>query len=127
MKPIYFFFILILASCASTKTMTSLSSPIVTPVGDWDYAVTATPDGDFNGVLTISSSSASAYAAKMVSGTSEVTVEKFTFVKETNKITGEVQYNGMTVSLDATMVGDYLKGTMFAAGMDFPFTATRQK
>jgi len=126
---IYVFIILILASCASTKTTAPIATPVVapvTPVGNWDYLVTGTPDGDFKGVLAVSSS-AGAFSAKMISATGEVPVEKFTFIKETNKITGEVPYNGMVVGLDATLAGDQLKGAMFAGGMDFPFSATRKK
>ncbi len=140
-KLIYAIAIIILTSCATTKTTStvttaqattpSIAAPASTVVstvilGEWDYTVTGTPDGDFKGVLNISSS-ANTYAAKMISATGEVPVEKFAFVKETNKISGEVPYNGMSVGLDATLAGDQLTGTMFAGGMDFPFSATRRK
>jgi hypothetical protein len=138
---LYAFAILILASCATTKTTSTVTTtPAAKPastapaaavvstviLGDWDYTITGTPDGDFKGVLTISSA-ANVYVAKMVSATGEVPVEKFAFAKETNKITGEIPYNGMSIGLDATMTGEELRGTMFAGGMDFPFNATRKK
>ncbi len=118
---LYVFVILILASCASTKTM----API-TPVGDWDYSITGTPEGDFKGVLNITSTG-EVYTAKMISSNGTVPLEKVTYNKDTKKITGEIPYNGFMVALDATLNGDELIGGTEAGGMTFPFKATRKK
>jgi hypothetical protein len=118
----YAFVLLLLASCASTKTM----APVVTPAGDWDYSVTGTPEGDFKGVLNITSTG-DVYAGKMISSAGTAPLEGFAYNKETKKITGQVPYNGFMVDLDATMAGDELAGTMSAGGMSFPFKATRKK
>lgn len=131
---------LVLAACGGTKSSTTASSsatPVsapaaatvaVSPAGDWDYVITGTPEGDFKGVLKITPVAA-AFSAKMVSAGSggELVVDKFTFVKETSKVTGEVPYNGYTVAMDAVLAGDEMKGSMSAGGMDFPFNATRKK
>jgi len=119
---LYVFVILIFASCASTKTM----APVATPVGDWDYSVTGTPEGDFNGVLNISSAG-DVYNAKMISSAGTAPLSGVTYSKETKKITGQVPYNEYIVDLDATLAGDELLGSMSAGGMSFPFKATRKK
>lgn len=119
---LYVFVILFLVACSSTKTM----APIVTPAGNWDYSVTGTPDGDFKGVLNVTSAG-EAYSGKMITSAGEVPLEGFAYNKETKKVTGQVPYNGFMVDLDAIMAGDELAGTMSAGGMSFPFKATRKK
>jgi hypothetical protein len=119
---LYVFVILILSSCASTKTM----APIATPVGDWDYSISGTPDGDFKGILNITSAG-EVYSAKMISSAGTAPLSSVAYNKETKKITGQVPYNEYMVDLDATLAGDELLGSMSAGGMSFPFKATRKK
>jgi hypothetical protein len=121
LNSVYILIILFLASCAGTKT-----SKLITPAGDWDYLVSGTPDGDFKGVLKVAKA-ADLYTAKMISNNNEVIVENFSFAKETNRVAGQVPYNGFMVDMEATLAGDELAGSMSAGGMTFPFKATRKK
>jgi hypothetical protein len=137
---IYIFPMLILASCATSKTatVTSTTPPPTTaptptatlavttagaePSGDWNYVVTGTPDGDFKGVLAVSGE-----GAKLISDQGVTPLNNFSFAKDTGKLTGTFPYNGMQIDLNATMEGEQLKGTMSTQGMSFPFSATKKK
>jgi hypothetical protein len=118
---IYLFVALVLASCASTKTTSK-----ITPVGDWDYMITGTPEGDFKGVLNVTAAG-TGYAAKMLSAAGEAPLQKFAYDPTTKKVTGAVPYNEFMVDMDATVAADEMTGSMSAGGMSFPFKATRKK
>jgi hypothetical protein len=123
MKSLIFVFVaLMIASCASTKT----SKVVITPAGNWDYSITGTPEGDFNGVMSIVAQD-KVYTAKMNASGSELPIEKFTWDEATKKVGGELYYSGTSVLFDATLAGEEMIGTMSAGGMNFPFKATRQK
>lgn len=117
----FLFIVLLLASCASTKTTAK-----ITPVGDWDYTITGTPEGDFKGVLNVTQSGA-AYAAKMISGAGEVPMQKFVYDPATKKVTGSFPYSEFMVDMDAVVAADEIVGSMSAAGMSFPFKAVKKK
>ncbi|MBL7861473.1 MAG: hypothetical protein JNJ65_09945 [Cyclobacteriaceae bacterium] len=123
MKNLFYFALvsLFITSCASTKMVKAPS-----PTGNWDYTITGTPEGDFNGVMTISEVD-KALSAKLVSNGNELPIEKFMYNKETKKMSGELYYSGTPVMFDAVMNTDQMDGTMSAGGMNFPFKATRKK
>lgn len=112
---------LFITSCASTKMAKAPS-----PTGNWDYTISGTPEGDFNGVMTISEVDKT-MSAKLVSNGNELPIEKFVYNKETKKMSGELYYSGTPVLFDAVMTTDQMDGTMSAGGMNFPFKATRKK
>jgi hypothetical protein len=93
----------------------------------WDYSITGTPEGDFNGVMTISEVD-KVHAAKL-SGKwwRAITLEKFIYNKETKKMSGELDYQGTPVYFDAILIVDDIDGGMAGGGMTFPFKATRKK
>jgi len=124
MKHLFYFMLgaLLLTSCATTKT----TSKVPSPIGDWDYAITGTPEGNFSGVLTITEIN-NVYTAKMASGAGDLMIEKFTYDKTTMKVAGELDYSGTLVLFDAVMNNDEMTGAMSAGGMGFPFKATRKK
>jgi hypothetical protein len=119
---IFVFVVLIIASCASTKT----SKVVITPAGNWDYNISGTPEGDFSGVMSIVSQD-NVYTAKMNSSGNELPIEKFTWDEATKKVGGELYYSGTSVLFDASLAGEEMIGTMSAGGMNFPFKATRKK
>jgi len=121
-KFIAFIFTIALVSCASVKT----SKVEVTPVGNWDYSITGTPEGDFNGGMTISVQDNN-YSASMNTRGSELNIDKFFWNKETSKIGGQFNYSGYLVYFDATLSGEELTGNMSVEGQSFPFKATRKK
>ena len=114
--------ILMLSSCATTKT----ASVQINPTGNWDYSITGTPEGDFGGLMTVSRSS-DAFTAKMIANGAELPLENFTYNEATKKVSGLLYYSGTPVSLDALLNGEEMTGLMSAEGMNFPFKATRKK
>jgi hypothetical protein len=124
MKNLFYFAVclLLLSSCASTKSASTAPSPN----GNWDYTITGTPAGDFNGVLVIEQVN-DTYTAKMTSSSGDLPIEKYAYDKATMKMSGEFNYSGTLVLFDATMAGDEIIGTMSAGGTGFPFKATRKK
>jgi hypothetical protein len=123
MKNLLYIFLglLLLTSCASTKT-----SKAPSPTGNWDYTITGTPEGDFVGVMTISEVD-KIYSAKMATSAGEVPLDKYLYDKETKKMSGEFYYSGTLVLFDAVFAVDQIDGGMSAGGMSFPFKATRKK
>lgn len=114
---------LLLSACVTTQT-SSTREP--SPVGQWDYSITGTPQGDFSGVMTVEEVN-QALTTKLSSNGSDLPIEKFVYDKATKKMSGEFDYSGTPVQMDAVMEGDLITGTMSAGGMAFPFKATRKK
>ena len=114
--------LVLVTSCATTKT----SKVVITPVGTWDYSITGTPEGDFNGALVIASLN-NAFTATMNAKGNELAIDKFSWDETTSKVGGEFNYSGYMVYLDAAIAGEEMTGTMSAEGMSFPFKATRKK
>jgi hypothetical protein len=121
-KLLIVFVAFVLASCATTKT----SKVEITPEGNWDYSITGTPEGDFNGVMNVTTLDKT-YSAKLNASGSELPIENFAYEKESKKVTGELYYSGTPVAFDAILSGDEMTGSMSAGGMSFPFKATRKK
>lgn len=95
-------------------------------MGLWNYTITGTPEGDFNGVMTIGEVDKVPTAKLAVNG-GELAIEKFVYNKETKKMSGEFDYNGTPVYFDAVLGDDVIDGGMSAGGGTFPFKATRKK
>ncbi len=120
-KFIYLFLVLVLASCATVKT----KQVTVTPVGDWDYTITGTPNGDYAGVLSIVEKE-SVLAAAMKTNEGELAFNNMSFDKATNIVTGNFNYQGTDLVFNATLAGEAMTGTIAAGGYGFPFKATRK-
>lgn len=120
-KFVYFFFVLLLASCATVKT----KKIVVTPVGDWDYTITGTPNGDYAGVMTITEKE-NVFAAVMKTSEGELAFTNMNFDKATNIVTGNFSYQGTDLAFNATLAGEALTGTISAGGYGFPFKGTRK-
>ena len=113
--------ILLLAACATTKV-----SKKITPVGEWDYSIKNTPQGDFSGIMIVSLQD-NVYSAKLNSDGGELPFEKCGWDAATKTITGMFYYSGTPIDFTAVLNGEELTGTMAAGGGEFPFAATRIK
>jgi len=120
-KFIYLFFVIVLASCATVKT----KQVVITPVGDWDYTITGTPNGDYAGVLSIVEKE-SALTATLKSNEGELPFTNFSFDKATNIAAGNFNFQGTDLTFNATLAGEALNGNISTSGMAFPFKATRK-
>ena len=111
---ILFCFCLFLAGCAS-----------VSPLGSWNYTVTGTPNGDYAGMLIVKKIQKQ-YAATLNSQGSDLPFKKFTFDPKTKKASGDFDYQGTPISLDASVTEIDMAGTLSTDDAHFPFKATRK-
>jgi len=117
MKNIFSILIaLFITSCAS-----------VSPVGNWDYKITGTPEGDYAGVMTVTKKDKKTLEAVMESTVGKLTFTKFTFNTKAKKSFGDFTYQGMSVVFDATVSEKEMNGNISVEGMSFPYKATRKK
>lgn len=98
----------------------------LSPSGNWNFAITGTPQGDFTGSMEVTKKDAG-YAAKLKIAGTEAVFERFTFDKKTAKSTGTFYYQSMGVNFDAGVTKEAMDGTVSVQGMSFPFKASRQK
>lgn len=110
-----------LSACVATKP----TSKAPTPAGNWDYAITGTPQGDFKGVMTITEVD-KVLTAKLLSDGAELPIDRFVYNKETQKMSGELYYSGALVLFDGNFNTHEITGNMSTSGMSFPFKATRK-
>lgn len=108
-------------ACVASKT----TSKVPSPTGSWDYTITGTPQGDFNGVMIITEVD-KVLSAKLISDGAELPINKFVFNKETLKMSGEFDYSGALILFDGLFTATEITGTMSTSGMNFPFKATRK-
>ena len=121
--------VLMAASCASTggtgAAKSAATGATVTPVGNWDYVVLGTPQGDFSGVMSITSAD-SGYAARISSPAGEITMNQFRWDDSAGKVAGVFSFTGFPVMFDAALAAGEMTGYMSVDGMQFPFKATRK-
>jgi hypothetical protein len=115
------FIAITITACVATKTTTKAPSPS----GNWGYAITGTPEGDFKGEMIISEVDKT-LTAKLVSAAGEIPIDKFMYNKETQKMSGELYYSGALVLFDGLFNTNEITGNMSTSGMSFPFKATRK-
>lgn len=106
----------VLASCAS-----------ISPVGNWDYKITGTPQGDYSGTLVVTKNTDKTFTATMKSEGGEMKFNQFKFESKTKKSTGDFDYQGMNIYFDTTIKENQMAGNVSVQGMTFPFTATKKK
>ncbi|NJM24881.1 MAG: hypothetical protein HC859_04540 [Bacteroidia bacterium] len=122
-RSIYYTLLLcvLLSACATVKT-----AKIPGPEGEWDYAITGTPNGDYSGVMAITNAN-NALAGVLRTSDGDAPLNNLVYKAEEKKLEGEFDYNGMTVVLSGIVEGDAFKGTVSTGGYEFPMTAARKK
>lgn len=111
----------ILASCGGAK------KAVYSPVGAWNYVVTGTPNGDAEGVMTITKSESGELSGTFNSSQyGESKMENLTYDAETKALTCTFYLSGIDLSLAGNFVGDTFSGTIDAGQMGaFPITGNR--
>jgi hypothetical protein len=111
--------VFILLSCAGTKNAW-------TPVGNWDYTVSDTPNGDTFGTLIVSEEAGS-YTGKLRSPEyGDAVISKFA-LDENNSLSGTFEMAGLELNISGTFEGDVFTGTIDAGyNGSFPIVANRQ-
>lgn len=122
-KSILYFTLLsvsFIMSCASVKT-----AKVITPEGDWAYTIEGTPQGNFEGVMTISKSG-DGFSGQLNSTEGTLPFNTLSYSKEENKITATFNYADMPVTLTGVILENQMTGKVSTSGYEFPLKATRK-
>lgn len=109
---------LIWAGCAGTKTSKEAAF-----LGDWEYLVEGTPNGDVTGVMNISKDG-DTYVGKLTSDMGEIQLNDLSIVED--KLTANFDIQGMRLDMDGTFDGPKFTGTIGVDYNSFPVTATKK-
>ena len=109
---------LIWAGCAGTKT-----SKEAAYLGDWEYLVEGTPNGDVMGVMNITKEG-DTYVGKLTSDMREILLNDLSIVED--KLSANFDIQGMTLVMDGTFEGPKFTGTIGVDYNSFPMTATKK-
>ena len=106
-----------LLSCASTKS-------VVQPVGEWNYKITGTPNGDYSGLFIVIRDGDN-YSATLTASGNKIVFNEVKYASDTRKLTGYFYYDGNRIDFASTTEGDAMNGSVSAGGDSWPFKATR--
>jgi hypothetical protein len=107
-----------MAGCASTKNASR------SYLGDWEYIVKNTPEGDFTGILTLSKDGDN-YTGALKSADNQTPLQNV--VIDGNNLSCTFDYMGYNIILKGIFEGEILNGNMTVEYNDFPFTAHKVK
>jgi len=109
---------LIWAGCAGTKT-----SKEAAYLGDWEYLVEGTPNGDVRGVMNISKED-DEFVGKLTSDMGEILLNDLSILED--KLSANFDIQGMNLVMDGTFEGPKFTGTIGVDYNSFPMTATKK-
>jgi len=116
--PLIILAALIWAGCAGTK-----ASKDAAFLGDWEYLVEGTPNGDVTGVMNISKEG-DEYVGKLGSDMGEIMLNDLSIVE--NKLSANFDIQGMTLNMDGIFDGPKFNGTIAVDYNSFPISATKK-
>jgi len=104
-------------ACKGTKKMA------YTPAGTWEYLIAGLPDGDQEGMMTLTQSG-DKMIGKIESDMGAIDLEDVAI--EGNALTSSFSVQGYEVSMKGNFEGETFKGNIEVGGYEFPITATRK-
>jgi hypothetical protein len=105
-------------SCATSKKTADIS------VGEWEYVVADTPDGDAKGTLSILKEG-DVYTGVLHSSNGDMNLENVAI--ENDELVATFDYSGYTIDMIGKFVGDNFTGKVSVDYNDFPMTAVRKQ
>ncbi len=102
------------AGCASTKNATK------SYLGNWEYTVKNTPEGDFTGIMVLSRDG-DHYTGALKSSEGQTPFQNV--VIDGNNLSCNFDYMGYNIILKGIFEGETLTGNMSVEYNNFPFTA----
>jgi len=109
---------LIWAGCAGTKT-----SKEAAYLGDWEFLVEGTPNGDVMGVMNITKEG-DTYVGKLTSDMREILLNDLSILED--KLSANFDIQGMTLDMNGTFEGPKFTGIIGVDYNSFPVTATKK-
>lgn len=106
------------AGCTASKTTASKY------VGNWDYVVRNLPDGDVNGIMTISQEG-DGFSGHIKSddGSISITMQDLTIAD--NKLTSYFYFQGMKIDMAGEFEGTDFSGSISVDYNEFPMSAQK--
>lgn len=104
--------------CAATKTTSSRY------VGNWDYVVRNLPDGDVNGIMTISQEGDD-FKGDIKSDDGSISITMQDLRIEDDKLTGYFYFQGMKIDMTGQFDGGNFTGSIAVDYNQFPMTAQK--
>jgi hypothetical protein len=104
--------------CAATKTTASRY------VGNWDYIVKNLPDGDINGIITISQDG-DAFKGDIKSDDGSISINMEDLKIEDNKLSSYFYFQGMKIDMSGEFSGNDFTGSIMVDYNEFPITAQK--
>jgi hypothetical protein len=104
--------------CAATKTTASKY------VGNWDFVVRNLPDGDVNGMMTISQEG-DAYTGNIKSDDGSISISMEDLKIEDDQLTSTFYFQGMKIDMAGEFDGGNLAGSISVDYNQFPMTAQK--
>jgi hypothetical protein len=122
MKKLYILILLasglIWAGCAATKTTASRY------VGNWDYIVRNLPDGDVNGIMTISQDG-DMYKGDIKSDDGSISITMEDLKIEDDKLSSYFYFQGMKIDMSGEFDGKDFTGAIMVDYNEFPMSAQK--
>jgi hypothetical protein len=109
---------MIYAGCAGTKT-----SKEARYLGDWEYLVKDTPNGDVTGVMNITKEGTE-FIGKLVSDMGEIALNDLTIVED--KLSANFEIQGMLLDMNGTFDGPQFNGVISIDYNTFTMTAEKK-
>ena len=110
--------VMIWAGCTATKTTASKY------VGNWDYVVRNLPDGDVNGIMTISQEG-DGFTGNIKSDDGSISITMQDLKIENNKLTSYFYFQGMKIDMAGEFEGTDFSGAISVDYNEFPMTAQK--
>ncbi len=104
--------------CATSKKVVDIS------VGEWEYVISDTPEGDFEGTFTITREGDN-YTGALHTAQGDAPLNGV--VIENDELKCTFDYAGYTIDMTGKFVGDAFTGKCSVEYNDFPMSATRKK
>jgi hypothetical protein len=111
---------LIWAGCAGTK-----ASKESAYIGDWEYLVKDTPNGDVTGIMVISKGESGFVGKLATTGMGEITLNNLTIVED--KLSANFDIQGMQLDMYGTFEGPQFNGNISVDYNSFQITATKKQ
>ena len=109
---------LLWAGCAGTK-----KSKEAKYIGDWEYLVKDTPNGNVTGIMNLSKDGET-YIGKLISDMGEIMLNDLSIVED--KLSANFDIQGMRLDMSGTFEGPQFTGTIGVDYTTFPMTATKK-
>ncbi|MCK5700965.1 MAG: hypothetical protein KAI29_07430 [Cyclobacteriaceae bacterium] len=105
-------------ACATSKKVVDIS------IGEWEYVIKDTPNGDIDGILTIAKDG-DYYTGALHSAEGDLPLNNVAV--ENDKLVSTFDYSGYTVDMTGVFAGDTFTGKCSVEYNEFPMTAVRKK